>query len=129
MVEETQSSEEESRDNVGESVEDSKSEREQRVPSKDSGEQRREKIKEAVSVKVMTALASSYNIALQNLAIASMNIGADISTYTFNLQDSVFYDDFQLEGGETYDNPLGRYLGAASDSKMDEMIMMQWKDD
>ena len=129
VVEETQSSEEESSDNVGESVEDSKSEREQRVPSKDSGEQRREKIKEAVSVKVMTALASSYNIALQNLAIASMNIGADISTYTFNLQDSVFYDDFQLEGGETYDNPLGRYFSAASDSKMDEMIMMQWKDD
>lgn len=77
----------------------------------------------------MTALASSYNIALQNLAIASMNIGADISTYTFNLQDSVFYDDFQLEGGETYDNPLSRYFSAASDSKMDEMIMMQWKDD
>jgi uncharacterized protein len=110
-------------------VEDSESEREQPARSEDSPEQRREKIKEAVSVKVMTALASSYNIALQNLAIASMNIGADISTYTFNLQDSVFYDDFQLEGGETYDNPLGRYFSAASDSKMDEMIMMQWKDD
>ena len=129
VVEEKGSSEEESGDNVGEPVEDSESEREQPDRSEGSSEQRREKIKEAVSVKVMTALASSYNIALQNLAIASMNIGADISTYTFNLQDSVFYDDFQLEGGETYDNPLSRYFSAASDSKMDEMIMMQWKDD
>lgn len=129
VVEETATPEEESSDNVGEPVEDTESEREQPDRSEDSPEQRREKIKEAVSVKVMTALASSYNIALQNLAIASMNIGADISTYTFNLQDSVFYDDFQLEGGETYDNPLGRYFSAASDSKMDEMIMMQWKDD
>jgi len=43
------------------------------------------------------------------------------------IQDVPFYSPVEIDGGETVDNPLGRWMTGASDLLMEEMVDSQWQ--
>ena len=74
---------------------------------------------------------SSYSVALESVKVALMVQNEATRAFTAyqqeTIQDVPFYSPVAIDGGETVDNPLGRWMTGASDILMDEMVDSQWQ--
>ena len=75
--------------------------------------------------------ASTYSVALESVKVALMVQNEATRAFTTyqqeTIQDVPFYSPVEIDGGETVDNPLGRWMTGASDLLMEEMVDSQWQ--
>ena len=75
--------------------------------------------------------SSGYSVALDSVKVALMVQNAASRAFAEyqqeRLPDAAFYPPRELDGGETVDNPLGRWMTGASDLLMREMVDSQWQ--
>jgi hypothetical protein len=91
-------------------------------------ESKKERVARKVADRVMTTLAQTYNITMQNVALSVMGRQTDITSYNQQMLDaSSWYPDMQLEGGTNYDHPSQIYIQAAANQDMAELEAIQWK--
>ena len=91
-------------------------------------ESKKERVARKVADRVMTTLAQTYNITMQNVALSVMGRQTDITSYNQQMLDaSSWYPDMQLEGGTNYDHPSQIYIQAAANQDMAELEAIQWR--
>ena len=91
-------------------------------------ESKKERVARKVAERVMTTLAQTYNITMQNVALSVMGRQTDITSYNQQMLDaSSWYPDMQLEGGTNYDHPSQIYIQAAANQDMAELEAIQWR--
>ena len=91
-------------------------------------ESKKERVARKVADRVMTTLAQTYNITMQNVALSVMGRQTDITSYNQQMIDaSSWYPDMQLEGGTNYDHPSQIYIQAAANQDMAELEAIQWR--
>lgn len=91
-------------------------------------ESKKERVAKKVADRVMTTLAQTYNITMQNVALSVMGRQTDITSYNQQMLDaSSWYPDMQLEGGTNYDHPSQIYIQAAANQDMAELEAIQWR--
>ena len=75
--------------------------------------------------------AAKYSVALDTVRVALMVQNDAARAFDSYRQEAIpdvpFYSPVQIDGGETVDNPLGRWMTGASDLLMEEMVDMQWQ--
>lgn len=73
----------------------------------------------------------SYSIALDSVKVALMVQNETSRIFTTYRQQTVpdvpFYSPVAIDGGETVDNPIGRWMTGASEALMEEMVESQWQ--
>ena len=91
-------------------------------------ESKKERVARKVAERVMTTLAQTYNVTMQNVALNVMGRQTDITSYNQQMLDaSSWYPDMQLEGGTNYDHPSQIYIQAAANQDMAELEAIQWR--
>jgi hypothetical protein len=91
-------------------------------------ESKKERVARKVADRVMTTLAQTYNITMQNVALSVMGRQTDITSYNQQMLDaSSWYPEMQLEGGTNYDHPSQIYIQAAANQDMAELEAIQWR--
>tara|TARA_R110000823_G_scaffold96678_2_gene210512 strand:+ start:1798 stop:3156 length:1359 start_codon:yes stop_codon:yes gene_type:complete len=91
-------------------------------------ETKKERVARKVADRVMTTLAQTYNITMQNVALNVMGRETNLKSYEQDLLDLVsWYPDRELDGGVTYDHPAQIYIQASANEDMNKLEALQWQ--
>jgi len=75
--------------------------------------------------------SSNYSPVLDSIKVALMVQNEASRAFTAYQQETIpdvpFYSPMEIDGGDTVDNPLGRWMTGASDLLMEEMVDSQWQ--
>lgn len=116
---------------VEETVQESSENVDERVEVADKPTDKEPASKVEVQKDTSSKKPSSYNVALDSVKVALMVQNAATSGFTTyrkqTIPDVPFYSSTALAGGETVDNPMGRWMTGASEVLMEEMVESQWQ--
>lgn len=89
----------------------------------------RQEIAKRVATAIVAKLSESYTTSqVQNVALAAMTYGTDISSYNNQLVDNpTWYQATELPGGTNYDNPYSRFWFATENELYLQMEEQQWQ--
>ena len=91
-------------------------------------ETKKERVARKVADRVMTTLAQTYNVTMQNVALNVMGRETSLKSYEQDLLDLLsWYPDKTLDGGIIYDHPAQIYIQAAANEDMNKMEALQWQ--
>jgi hypothetical protein len=122
---------EEEVDAAEEAVQESSEDVEQSVEVAEESTDEQQASKSEVRENTRKPTASGYSVALDSVKVALMVQNEASRAFTAyqqeTIQDVPFYSPVAIDGGQTVDNPLGRWMTGASDILMDEMVDSQWQ--
>jgi len=89
----------------------------------------KQEIAKRVATAIVAKLAESYTTSqVQNVALAAMTYGTDISSYNNQLVDNpTWYQATELPGGTNYDHPYSRFWFATENELYLRMEEQQWQ--
>jgi len=89
----------------------------------------RQEIAKRVATAIVAKLAESYTTSqVQNVALAAMTYGTDISSYNNQLVDNpTWYQATELPGGTNYDHPYSRFWFGEENELYLKMEEQQWQ--
>jgi len=89
----------------------------------------KQEIAKRVATAIVAKLAESYTTSqVQNVALAAMTYGTDISSYNNQLVDNpTWYQATELSGGTNYDHPYSRFWFATENELYLQMEEQQWQ--
>ena len=91
-------------------------------------ETKKERVARKVADRVMTTLAQTYNVTMQNVALNVMGRETSLKSYEQDLLDLLsWYPDKALDGGVIYDHPAQIYIQASANEDMNKMEALQWQ--
>ena len=91
-------------------------------------ETKKERVARKVADRVMTVLAQTYNVTMQNVALNVMGRETSLKSYEQDLLDLLsWYPDKRLDGGIIYDHPAQIYIQASANEDMNKMEALQWQ--
>ena len=89
----------------------------------------KQEIAKRVATAIVAKLAESYTTSqVQNVALAAMTYGTDISSYNNQLVDNpTWYQATELSGGTNYDHPYSRFWFATENELFLKIEEQQWQ--
>ena len=91
-------------------------------------ETKKERVARKVADRVMTTLAQTYNVTMQNVALNVMGRETSLKSYEQDLLELIsWYPDKALDGGVIYDHPAQIYIQASANEDMNKMEALQWQ--
>lgn len=100
-----------------------------KVASQPKSKPTKQEIARRVAVAIMEKMSESYNSSqVQNVALAAMTYGTDISSYNNQLVDNpTWYQVTELHGGTNYDHPHAMWWFAEENELYLQMEDAQWQ--
>ena len=118
-------------DEQQETVQESSEDVEQPVDVAEESTDKQPASKSEVREDTKKSATSSYSVALESVKVALMVQNEATRAFTAyqqeTIQDVPFYSPVEIDGGETVDNPLGRWMTGASEVLWDNMVDEQWQ--